>query len=58
VNFALSVPGVAAICMPGDVEVLAGALRASQSFTPMDAGEREEAARAAAAEACIFPMPV
>jgi aryl-alcohol dehydrogenase-like predicted oxidoreductase len=58
VNFALSVPGVDAFCTPGDTEVLALALTASESFTPMDADEREEAARAAAGEPGIFPMPV
>jgi aryl-alcohol dehydrogenase-like predicted oxidoreductase len=58
VNFALSVPGVDAICTPGDVGVLAVALHAARNLTPMDADQREEAARAAAGEAGIFPMPV
>jgi len=57
VRFALSVPGVHAFCTPGDTDVLALALDAAESFTPMDDTERASASRAVGAEPHIFPMP-
>ncbi len=57
VQFALSSPGVHAICTPGDVGLLPLALDAAAGVGPMTAGERAEAMAAVADEAGIFPMP-
>jgi len=59
VRFALSTPGVHALCTPGDLRILRLALDAAEAFTPMDAAERAAAVDAARAEAdaLIFPMP-
>ncbi|HUD17117.1 MAG TPA: aldo/keto reductase [Acidimicrobiales bacterium] len=57
VRFALSTPGVHAVCTPGDTDILGLALAAAGSFTPMDDAERTDAAAAASHEASIFPMP-
>lgn len=57
VRFALSVPGVDAVCTPGDLTALRHALAAAAAFRPMDADEREAAVAAQADEALIFPIP-
>jgi aryl-alcohol dehydrogenase-like predicted oxidoreductase len=59
IRFALSTPGVHAICTPGDVGLLPVALEAAASFVPMDDDERAAAIeRAHAGEAAeIFPLP-
>ncbi len=57
VRFALSTPGVHALCTPGDLELLPQVLMAAGSAGPMDAGERQEAVTASAADPSIFPMP-
>ena len=59
VRFALSTPGVHALCTPGDVSVLATALRAASvpaNELAMDVDERLAAMAAVAEEASIFPM--
>lgn len=58
VGFALSTPGVHAVCTPGDLEVLAVALDAVSDLVPMSAADRQEAIAATAHEHGIFPMPV
>ena len=57
VRFALSTPGVHAICTPGDVELLPVAVEAANRFTPMPPNEREEAMASVSREPSIFPMP-
>ncbi len=57
VRFALSTPGVHAVCTPGDTTVLPLALAAAGSFTPMTPADREEATASVSHEASIFPMP-
>ncbi len=57
VRFALSTPGVHALCTPGDLDLLPLVLAAAGSAQPMDAAERREAVTASAAEPSIFPMP-
>jgi len=57
-RFALSTPGVHAVCTPGDTGVLATALEAASELTPLVGPEREAAVAAAAGEPGIFPMPV
>ena len=58
VRFALSTPGVTAICTPGDRNVLPWALDAAEHFTPMTEDEREQALQTDVAESLIFPIPV
>jgi diketogulonate reductase-like aldo/keto reductase len=58
VTFALSVPGVHAICTPGDLNVLDLTLDAAESFRPMDEVAREAAIADAGALPSIFPLPV
>ena len=57
VRFALSTPGVHAVCTPGDTDVLRVAIAAAQSLTPMGDDERNQAVISASPEDCIFPMP-
>jgi len=57
VRFALSVPGVHALCTPSDPAVAASAIDAARRFTPMDDEERAGAVRQTAGEELIFPMP-
>jgi aryl-alcohol dehydrogenase-like predicted oxidoreductase len=57
VRFALSAPGVAAFCTPGDVRLLRTALDAAARFVPMDDGERRDAVAAVAHEPALFPLP-
>ena len=58
VTFALSTPGVHAICTPGDTTILPLALDAAAAYAPMTAAERDQAIASASGEASIFPMPV
>jgi aryl-alcohol dehydrogenase-like predicted oxidoreductase len=57
VSFALSTPGVAAFCTPGDLDVLRVALEAAVSFDPFDDPAREQAMTETAHERLIFPIP-
>jgi len=57
VHFALSVPGVHALCGPGDTDVLPSAIEAARTFVPMGSEARREASRAVAGERMIFPIP-
>jgi len=57
VRFALSTPGVAAFCTPGDVTVLDIALSVAGSLDEMGDEERTAAIAEVADEALIFPMP-
>ncbi len=57
IGFALSTPGVHAVCTPGDTEVLALALDAAARSVPMGTTERREAIAATSHEPGIFPMP-
>jgi len=58
VRFALSIPGVTAICTPGDTAVLPLALAAAEEYVPMSEAERDAAMAAVSDEPSIFPMPV
>lgn len=57
VRFTLSVPGVHALCTPGDVGLLARVLGATERFVPMGPDERDALGRTVASEPHIFPMP-
>jgi aryl-alcohol dehydrogenase-like predicted oxidoreductase len=57
VHFALSAPGVAAFCTPGDIDLLPRVLASAERFSPMDGAARAAAVDAMAAEELIFPMP-
>ncbi len=57
IEFALSTPGVAAFCTPGDVAVLDSALEIAASPRAMDEGDRRRAMEETSDEALIFPMP-
>jgi aryl-alcohol dehydrogenase-like predicted oxidoreductase len=57
VRFALSTPGVHALCTPGDLGLLPKVLVAAQGPRPMDPAERAEAMAVSGAEPSIFPMP-
>jgi aryl-alcohol dehydrogenase-like predicted oxidoreductase len=57
IAFALSTPGVHAVCTPGDTDVLRVALTAASGNTSMSAAEREDAVASASHESSIFPMP-
>jgi aryl-alcohol dehydrogenase-like predicted oxidoreductase len=58
IRFALSTPGVAAVCTPGDLGLLPDVLDACERATPMDADERAAAIAAARTDgADIFPIP-
>jgi hypothetical protein len=59
IRFALSTPGVHAICTPGDLGLLPVALDACEAFDPMDDRERAAAVERAmeGAAADIFPIP-
>jgi aryl-alcohol dehydrogenase-like predicted oxidoreductase len=57
VRFALSTPGVQAVCTPGDVDVLPLALDAATGFVPMTDDERARVVAERAGEPSIFPMP-
>ncbi len=57
IEFALSTPGVAGFCTPGDVAVLADALDIAGSLEGMDDDDRRRAIEETSGEALIFPMP-
>ncbi|MGH8995225.1 MAG: aldo/keto reductase [Acidimicrobiales bacterium] len=57
IEFALSTPGVAGFCTPGDVAVLADALEIAASLGSMDDEGRDRAIGAVIDEPLIFPMP-
>jgi aryl-alcohol dehydrogenase-like predicted oxidoreductase len=57
IRFALSTPGVHAVCTPGDLDVLRTAIGAAEAYSPMDASQREQAVASVAHELSIFPMP-
>jgi len=57
IEFALSTPGVAAFCTPGDVKLLSSSLRIANSLEGMSAEHRAEAAAVVRDEPLIFPMP-
>jgi aryl-alcohol dehydrogenase-like predicted oxidoreductase len=57
VGFALSTPGVHAVCTPGDTEILPLALAAAGSAGPWTEEQRAAAMAEVAAEPSIFPMP-
>lgn len=56
VRFALSTPGVAAFCTPGDLDLLPAVLDAAEAFEPMDDVERSSALSAVADDELIFPL--
>jgi diketogulonate reductase-like aldo/keto reductase len=56
VRFALSVPGVAGFCTPGDAGLLPAVLDAAVAFEPMDDDERETVTRDTASDEIIFPL--
>jgi aryl-alcohol dehydrogenase-like predicted oxidoreductase len=58
VRFALSTPGVTAICTPGDARLLPWALDAAARFRPMTDEEHAAAMAADAEDRLIFPIPV
>ena len=57
IAFALSMPGVHGFCTPGDMALLPRVLDAAETFRPMTANDRTEAANAMADEQVIFPIP-
>jgi aryl-alcohol dehydrogenase-like predicted oxidoreductase len=57
VHFALSVPGVHAVCTPGDLDVLPHALAAAAGFRSMSADERAACIERRAGDPIIFPIP-
>jgi aryl-alcohol dehydrogenase-like predicted oxidoreductase len=57
IGFALSTPGVAAFCTPGDLGLLPRVLAAAEAYRPLSEGDRAAAVEAMAAEPVIFPIP-
>jgi aryl-alcohol dehydrogenase-like predicted oxidoreductase len=57
IGFALSTPGVHAVCTPGDTDILRTVLAAADSLVPMSSEQRREAMDSVAREESIFPMP-
>jgi len=57
IRFALSVPGVHAICTPGDVSVLRTVLDVVGDALPMSSAQRDAAMAEVHNEPLIFPMP-
>jgi aryl-alcohol dehydrogenase-like predicted oxidoreductase len=57
IGFALSTPGVHAICTPGDLGLLRRVLAALGTAPTMTATHREAAINEVASEGLIFPMP-
>jgi aryl-alcohol dehydrogenase-like predicted oxidoreductase len=57
VSFALSTPGVHALCTPGDTGLLPEVLAAASAYEPPSDEERDAAVRSMADEAVIFPIP-
>ena len=58
VRFALSTPGVHAVCTPGDLDLLGTVVAAANGFVPMGEADRQRAVAEASGEATIFPIPV
>ena len=56
VHFALSVPGVHAVCTPGDLRLLPLALDAAESFRPLSAAASEASVRKRSADPIVFPI--
>jgi aryl-alcohol dehydrogenase-like predicted oxidoreductase len=56
VRFALSTPGIAAFCTPGDLAVLTTALDAAEGVAPLTQDERASAMADMAGEEVIFPL--
>lgn len=57
IRFALSTPGVAAFCTPGDARLLPRVLDAADRYRPMSPEERAAAVDAMRDDASIFPLP-
>ena len=57
VSFALSVPGVHALCTPSDIALAARVIEAAIRLGPMDDAERAAASASVSGEPQIFPMP-
>jgi len=57
IGFALSTPGVHAVCTPGDVGVLTTVLRVAGTIGNLTSAERDRAVEQCADEVGIFPMP-
>jgi hypothetical protein len=57
IGFALSTPGVHAICTPGDLGLLRRVLAALGTAPTMTAAHREAAIDEVASEGLIFPIP-
>ena len=57
IGFVLSVPGVHALCTPGDLDLLPQVLHAAGSARPLDETQMQAAITATEAEPRIFPMP-
>jgi len=57
VRFALSVPGVAALCTPSDPVLALAAIEAAAHFEPMSDQDMDGATQDSRAEEHIFPMP-
>jgi aryl-alcohol dehydrogenase-like predicted oxidoreductase len=57
IAFALSTPGVTAVCTPGDLGLLPRVLAAAEAWRPLDAAGRSAAVAAMADEPVIFPIP-
>jgi aryl-alcohol dehydrogenase-like predicted oxidoreductase len=57
IAFALSTPGVAAFCTPGDLGLLPRVLAAAAAVPAMSDAERAAAVGAMASEPVIFPIP-
>lgn len=56
IRFALSVPGVTAVCTPGDPDLTAAVIRIAAGFTPMSEAEQEAVMAEWAPEPLIFPL--
>jgi aryl-alcohol dehydrogenase-like predicted oxidoreductase len=57
IRFALSTPGVHAICTPGDLTLLRTAVATAVRYHPMTEEERTDAMANVAEEPLIFPIP-
>ncbi len=57
VRFALSTPGVAAFCTPGDLHVLPLALEAALAYEPTSDADRNAAMTDSLVDDTIFPIP-
>ncbi len=56
VHFALSVPGVHAICTPGELSLLPGCYAAADDFEQLGESERNAAVRESRDFECMFPL--